>query len=60
RVAGDMNGDFALRREGGLANAFALLLFIAAMVASVVRGKREGAGSAASHELEEVHDGTHL
>jgi hypothetical protein len=60
RVAGDMSGDFALRREGGLANAFALLLFIAAMVASVVRGKREGAGSAASHELKEVHDGPHL
>lgn len=41
RVAGVLGGAFALRREGGLANAAALGLFIVAMVASVARGKRE-------------------
>lgn len=44
RVAGDMDGNFALRRDGGLANAFALLLFIAAMVASAVIGRRKTTG----------------
>ncbi len=39
RVAGVLSGAFALRQEGGLANAIALLIFILAMVISVVRGK---------------------
>ena len=40
RIAGGLNGDFALRREGGLFNAIALLTFIASMLISVVRGRR--------------------
>lgn len=47
RVAGSIGGDFMLRREGGLANALALLLFVAAMVTSVVVGKRKKVGRAA-------------
>lgn len=60
RIAGVMDGDFALRRWGGLAGALALLLFIAAMVVSVLRGRREGAGRAAGNDLKEAHDGPHL
>ena len=55
RVGGGLRGDFALRREGGLINACALLLFIVAMIGSVVRGKRAGAGGNVEHK--EVHDG---
>lgn len=40
RVFAGVNGVFALRREGGMANACALLLFIATMLISVVRGRR--------------------
>ncbi|MFZ2855643.1 MAG: hypothetical protein WAZ34_16220, partial [Rhodocyclaceae bacterium] len=41
RVLGGIGGnaDFALRHAGGLANALALLLFIATMLISVMRGK---------------------
>ncbi|MBS1191677.1 MAG: hypothetical protein H6R10_3469 [Rhodocyclaceae bacterium] len=39
RVAGSLDGLFAWRRIGGLANALALLLFIATMIASGVRGR---------------------
>lgn len=46
RVAGVLCGEFALRRDGGLANAIALLLFILVMAASVLRGKRNAAGNA--------------
>lgn len=42
RVAGGIGGAFALRREGGLANACALLLFIATMLVSVLRGRKTG------------------
>ena len=42
RVAGGVSGAFALRREGGLANACALLLFIATMLISVIRGRAAG------------------
>lgn len=41
RAAGVMCGDFALRRDGGMANAGALLVFIATMVTGVVRGRRQ-------------------
>ena len=47
RVVGGLVGDFALRREGGLANAIALLLFVAGMVTSVVIGRRKSAARAA-------------
>jgi hypothetical protein len=40
RVGGGLVDAFALRRAGGLINAVALLLFIAAMLTSVVRGRR--------------------
>ncbi|HZX32266.1 MAG TPA: hypothetical protein VFF03_13025 [Rhodocyclaceae bacterium] len=40
RVLGSVEGDFAWRHAGGLANALALLLFIATMVASGLRGRR--------------------
>ena len=40
RVLGGMNGDFPLRHEGGLANACALLLFVATLLVSVIRGQR--------------------
>jgi hypothetical protein len=40
RVGGSLIDDFALRRMGGMLNAVALLLFVATLLASVVRGKR--------------------
>ena len=43
RIVGGVSGEFAVLREGGLANAVALLLFIATMLISVLRG-RKGAG----------------
>jgi len=46
RVLGSVGGDFALRRAGGLANAVALLLFVVAMLSSVVRGRRATAAPA--------------
>lgn len=39
RVAGGVSGMFALRSDGGLANACALLLFIATILVSVYRGR---------------------
>lgn len=44
RVAGDLFARFDLARQGGMANALVLLLFIAVMVASVVRGQRTPPG----------------
>ena len=41
RVAGGLGDGFALRRGGGLLNACALLLFIATLLAGVVRGRRD-------------------
>jgi hypothetical protein len=55
RVAGGLNGEFALRREGGLANACALLLFIATMLVSVWRGR--AAKPVRRGKYTEVHDG---
>lgn len=46
RILGGLGGEFPLRREGGLFNAVALLLFIATLLASVVRGKRDTRGTA--------------
>jgi hypothetical protein len=43
RVVGGVGGEFVVLRSGGLANAIALLLFIATMLISVLRG-RKGAG----------------
>ena len=43
RIFGSLDSQFALRREGGLINAIALLLFILTLIGSVVRGKREPA-----------------
>ncbi len=40
RVAGGLGDSFALRHGAGLGNAFVLLLFIATMAGSVVRGRR--------------------
>ncbi len=39
RVCGGIAGDFTLRRIGGLANAYALLAFIAVLVIGILRGK---------------------
>jgi hypothetical protein len=47
RVVGGVAGEgaaFALQREGALANAFSLLLFIATMLVSVFRGRRKRGG----------------
>lgn len=55
RVAGGLNGEFALRREGALANACALLLFIATMLVSVWRGR--AAKPVRRGKYTEVHDG---
>lgn len=41
RIGGGLVGNFAVQRAGGAANALALLLFIATILASVVRGKRQ-------------------
>jgi hypothetical protein len=46
RIFGGLGDAFALRSEGGLLNAIALLLFIVTMIASVVRGKRDDQGAA--------------
>ena len=46
RIFGGLGDNFPLRSEGGLLNAVALLLFIATMIASVVRGSRETQGAA--------------
>ncbi|MCF8199603.1 MAG: hypothetical protein K9J42_12610 [Sulfuritalea sp.] len=43
RIFGGLDNQFALRREGGLINAVALLLFILTLIGSVVRGKRQPA-----------------
>ncbi len=43
RVFGGIGNAFSLRQDGGLINAVALLLFIAILIGSVVRGKREAA-----------------
>ncbi|MFH1871392.1 MAG: hypothetical protein ABIK82_20380 [Pseudomonadota bacterium] len=40
RVFGGLSGEFALRSEGGLINAIALLLFVATLLTSVLRGRR--------------------
>ena len=44
RILGGLSGSFPLRREGGLINAVALLLFIVTLLTSVVRGKQETRG----------------
>jgi hypothetical protein len=44
RVAGVLSDEYALRREGGLANAIALLIFILIIVMSVVRGRQNTQG----------------
>lgn len=41
RVFGGVGGEFLVRRAGGLANACALLLFIATMLVSVFRGRKK-------------------
>ncbi|OHC68063.1 MAG: hypothetical protein A2045_10085 [Rhodocyclales bacterium GWA2_65_20] len=46
RILGGLGDEFPLRREGGLFNAIALLLFIATLLASVVRGRRQTQGAA--------------
>jgi len=45
RIAGGLGSEFWLRREGGLLNAIALLLFIATLLTSVVHGKRKTQGA---------------
>ena len=47
RVAGGVAGSFALRSAGGLANATAVLLFVATLLLSVLRGTRESARTGA-------------
>ncbi len=42
RVAGGVSGEFSVLRAGGLANALALLMFIATMLISVLRGRQRG------------------
>ena len=43
RILGGLGDNFPLRSEGGMINAIALLLFIATLLASVLRGKRDSA-----------------
>lgn len=40
RVVGGLGGEFTLRRTGAIVNAAALLLFIATMLISVLRGRK--------------------
>ncbi len=40
RVVGGVSGGFALRREGGLANAGAVLLFSATLLVSIFWGRK--------------------
>ncbi|MCK9381441.1 MAG: hypothetical protein M0P95_10310 [Sulfuritalea sp.] len=47
RIFGTLGNNFPLRADGGLFNAIALLLFIATLLASVVRGRRQTRGTAA-------------
>jgi len=53
RVAGDVSGQFAWTRVGGLLNALALAAFILSTVSAAVRGRR-GASVSASSTLDEV------
>lgn len=46
RVGGSLGDLFELRRAGGLANAGALLLFIAVLLSGLWRGRRSGAAGA--------------
>ena len=46
RVAGSLLDSLSLTSQGGMANAIALLLFIATKNASVVRGRRDSRGAA--------------
>lgn len=46
RIFGGLGDNFSLRSEGGLFNAIALLLFIATLLTSVLRGNRKTAGVA--------------
>lgn len=55
RVAGSLSDAFAMRREGGLANACALLIFIATMLVSVARGRNTGKTD--RHSEKEVNHG---
>lgn len=50
RTAGLIDGQFALRREGGLINAIMLLVFVVAMAASVFRGRRMTGKPVPPHE----------
>jgi hypothetical protein len=45
RVFGSLGGGFQARRDGGLGNAIVLLLFILAMLASVLRGRTRPEGA---------------
>lgn len=50
RTAGLFDGQFALRRDGGLINAVMLLIFVATMAASVLRGRRTASKQVAAHD----------
>ena len=56
RVAGGVGENFALRREGGLANACALLLFIATLAIAVRRGRRRDLAGNTAISREPVHE----
>ena len=45
RIFGGLDGQFNLRSDGGLINAIALLIFIATLLASVLRGRRDSTGA---------------
>ena len=45
RLFGSLDGQFALLSQGGMINAIALLLFILTLLASVLRGRKKGAGA---------------
>ena len=46
RIVGGLGGQLNLRRDGGVINAIALLVFIATLLASLLRGRRDGARAA--------------
>jgi hypothetical protein len=41
RVAGSLLDSFSLTRQGGMANAVALLVFVVVMLGSMLRGRRD-------------------
>lgn len=52
RIGGGLAGEFAWQRQGAAGNAAALLLFVATLLGSIVRGRRRAAAPATGEQHE--------